>query len=364
MDTKEILINRSEYFKSWESNRLKEIFFDIDVNVTKKYKLISIAKDYIKSIIGNKRLTCLSVEFYTIRGFSKEYAKEIISKIQSNNVKKLNIKRKENPGMYESNSPMKIDFWINKGLTVNEAEFKIKSFRKVHKEYWISRGYSIEESIDKIREFQSDMSKKFSDKLKSNPENYQNIRPNQKQYWIDKGFSEEESIKKVKEYQSTFSLNICVEKYGEIEGLLIFNKRQDVWKKSLNDNFKKYGDGRSIQSKWASEIIDILCNELKIKRPTKEKWISSNEQNLRCSYDFVFNNKIIEFNGDYWHANPKIYDKNKILTGGITAFEKWEIDKQKILLANSHGYEVLTIWESEFVENPNHIINKCIKFLT
>lgn len=85
---------------------------------------------------------------------------------------------------------------------------------------------------------------------------------------------------------------------------------------------------------------------------------------MRCSYDFNYENKIIEFNGDLWHANPKLYDKAFIIPKcNITASEKWKIDEEKIKLAESHGYEVLTIWENEFKENSKKIIKKCLNFL-
>jgi G:T-mismatch repair DNA endonuclease (very short patch repair protein) len=48
----------------------------------------------------------------------------------------------------------------------------------------------------------------------------------------------------------------------------------------------------------------------------------------------------------------------------ILANEKWELDKQKIKLAESWGYEVLVIWESEYKQSPELIIDKCIKYLT
>jgi hypothetical protein len=364
MEIKDILIEKSNYFSSWNSKKLNEIFLEIDINATKKYRLIIIAKNYIKSMIGEKKVTCLSLDFYLVRGFDIEYAKNEISKIQSNNVSRLNEKKKINPGNYKSSSPVTIEFWMNKGLTLDEAVFKTKSCRPVNKEYWISKGYSEKESEDKIKEFQIDMSNRFQKKLKDNPENYSDIRNNQKLYWEKRGFSEEEAIKKVKERQSTFSLEKCIERYGEIEGGKIFEDRQKKWTKSLFNNFEEYGDGRSLQSKWASEIIDYLCNELKINRPKKEKWISSKNRKLKCSYDFTFDKKIIEFNGDYWHCNPLKYPPehfHKRLK--MKASERWKIDEEKIQLAESQGYKVLIIWESEYHENLNLIINKCLNFL-
>lgn len=82
------------------------------------------------------------------------------------------------------------------------------------------------------------------------------------------------------------------------------------------------------------------------------------------SYDFTYGKKIIEFNGDYWHCNPLVYEaeyfnKNKELT----AKEIWQYDLTKNRLAESHGYEVLVVWESEWHKTPDHAIKKCIDFI-
>lgn len=47
----------------------------------------------------------------------------------------------------------------------------------------------------------------------------------------------------------------------------------------------------------------------------------------------------------------------------IKASEKWKIDQDKINLAESHGYKVLVIWESEFANNEKETIEKCVNFL-
>ena len=45
---------------------------------------------------------------------------------------------------------------------------------------------------------------------------------------------------------------------------------------------------------------------------------------IKNCYDFCWKNKIVEINGDFWHCNPKIYDKNyynKMIN--MTAEDKW-----------------------------------------
>jgi len=54
-------------------------------------------------------------------------------------------------------------------------------------------------------------------------------------YWLNKGYTQEEAEELRSERQQTFSLAICIEKYDEIEGTIIFNERQNKWQKTLSN---------------------------------------------------------------------------------------------------------------------------------
>jgi hypothetical protein len=76
-------------------------------------------------------------------------------------------------------------------------------------------------------------------------------------------------------------------------------------------------------------------------------------------------NLIIEYNGDYWHCNPKKYNsmyfnkkKNKY------AWEIWEYDEIRVELIKNNGYNLEVIWETDLKNNNkiiNHIIEKYVK---
>ena len=84
-------------------------------------------------------------------------------------------------------------------------------------------------------EIQRSNSLKCAKKKKENPELYNDITPNQLNYWIKRGYDTEESKLKVSEFQKMFSLEICIEKYGEIDGQEVFNNRQEKWLNTLNN---------------------------------------------------------------------------------------------------------------------------------
>lgn len=69
------------------------------------------------------------------------------------------------------------------------------------------------------------------------------------------------------------------------------------------------------------------------------------------NYDFLINDSLIlEVQGDYWHANPRIYvptDEFQFSYGRFTAKDVWCKDEKKKQLAIDRGYKICYIWESE-----------------
>jgi len=62
------------------------------------------------------------------------------------------------------------------------------------------------------------------------------------EYYLNKGYSEEEAKIALSERQRTFSIDKCIEKYGEEDGLKIWKQRQEKWRSSLAkipENIKK-----------------------------------------------------------------------------------------------------------------------------
>lgn len=85
-------------------------------------------------------------------------------------------------------------------------------------------------------------------------------------------------------------------------------------------------------------------------------------------YDFtdIKRMKMIEFQGDIYHANPSLFkpdDTPHPFKEGVTSEDIWEYDYQKLMTANNNGYELLSIWESDYNNNKNEIINKCLEFI-
>ena len=205
-------------------------------------------------------------------------------------------------------------------------------------------------------------------------------RPMNIEYWVKQGMSEAEAKIKVSERQTTFSLEKCIEKYGEEQGRKKWAARQEKWQDTLNakpieelariNRAKMDGSSGSISkvsrklfsalhvqgARWGS-TVDGHGGEAMIKAENKSFML-----------DFVLANKCIEFNGDFWHANPKVYAADKVIgrighTKNSTAADVWEKDVIKHQAIANAGYELLVIWEGDYLADPEGTILKCKEFL-
>lgn len=298
-----------------------------------------------------KQRNRLCVEYWLNKGFSKKDAIKEISKQQQKSSSYVKIrhgkskKRLREKGYSEDEikrvclTPSNVDFWVNKGYSENDAK-------------------------NIISKNQINAAKHVDFKKRLLPSNID--------YWIKKGFSKEESVDKVSEHQLTFSLEKCINKYGEIEGKKKYTERQNKWLNSLLTN----GNMVIGYSKISQELFYKLLktydisekNKIFFATHNKEFKIEKQEGGIWL-YDFtdLMNKKIIEFNGDMYHGNPKKYksmDYPHPFRKNMTAQEIWDKDKQKLDAAIKEGFEVLTIWDSEYRwGNKQEVINKCITFL-
>jgi G:T-mismatch repair DNA endonuclease (very short patch repair protein) len=97
--------------------------------------------------------------------------------------------------------------------------------------------------------------------------------------------------------------------------------------------------------------ISVILDEFKIPYE-RSFWLNKKQFDFRIKDC----NILIEVQGDFWHANPKKYKANDILNhpkNPISAKELWEKDSRKLKIANSHGYNVIYLWESDIKDNKH-----------
>jgi G:T-mismatch repair DNA endonuclease (very short patch repair protein) len=152
-----------------------------------------------------------------------------------------------------------------------------------------------------------------------------------------------------------------------------------VWRKKAYNNLKKKWDSGEMEH--ARKIMSDTMKETKrsgklksVIRSKKEKEIIIEIKKMGYAVKHSFKvdtkicdvfiptlNLIIEYNGDYWHCNPKKYDPDYFnQKKQKTAKELWEYDKNKIDLIREKGYNLEIVWESD-LNDDNTLINKLIK---
>ena len=291
-----------------------------------------------------------------------------------------------------------ISFWLSKGLTEEEAKGKLnelnnkqlksrmvtfeenvssdplwnKKRSRNSKHFWMLKGFSEEEAILKSKEVVKEIQQKSLNNRKESPELYKHVFNTKIEYYEKKGYSKEESKDLLKKRQTTFSLEICIKKYGDDIGNKVWIERQEKWQESLSKN----GNIKGGYSKISQELFDTLSSKYSLEESinlfywTKNKELLLKDNDRIYLYDFTDDSskKMIEYNGDQYHANPSIYKENDYphpynKKNGFSSKEIWEKDEKKRLLAEKNGYEFLVIWVSEYRKKPNEVLDKCLNFL-
>ena len=118
-------------------------------------------------------------------------------------------------------------------------------------------------------------------------------------------------------------------------------------------------------SKIATRMFDMVAARVPGIAYWPNEQPTSRLDERRFVVDCMYGDKVIEFNGDRWHANPALYAEDAIIRRyGIekTAREIWRYDESRLATIRTR-YDVLVIWESEFKQDPAGTIEKCVAHL-
>lgn len=261
--------------------------------------------------------------------------------------------------------------------------------------HYTNMGMSEEEARIIISDIQKKNSKKWSDKLKTyDDETRDKIFNTRVGYYMNMGLSKDEALKVLKERQTTFSLDKCISKYGEDEGVVVWKTRQDKWQNTLTSKSpeeyesiqkkkivnihtytKKYGDevGRRLYKDLCDLKTKILMDNFNVNNSGRSskiegRFLDEVEEHLgnpidrqfriidssrNIFVDGLYNNIVIEIFGDYWHGNPTIYSESDTITKkGYICKDIWDMDKKRFDIIESKGFNIIVVWESS-ISSPN-----------
>lgn len=189
------------------------------------------------------------------------------------------------------------------------------------------------------------------------------------------------------------TLELCIERHGEELGRKMWDDycERQRYTNSLEYMIEEYGEeagtkkfedfalaransGAAGYSEISQDLFFNIIN--KIQNTDNIFFYKLNkEYSVQYSTTAVFNldfydkrkNLVIEFLGDYWHANPKIYDAESVFNRSktpILAKQIWKYDEQRknkiCKVLNNPIY--IEVWESDWKENPDKVIEEILKY--
>lgn len=159
--------------------------------------------------------------------------------------------------------------------------------------------------------------------------------------------------------QKILAQNTFIRKYGEIEGL-------NRWNEYL---LKRRQPSSEVACIFFEQLFDRLStrvnHECFFKPKTVEYFLSNKEGVIFVDFYDKSTNRVIEFYGDYWHANPAIYKAEWLNpTIKIQAQDIHIRDNERARkIIESFKKELLILWERDIRINREQQIERCINFL-
>ena len=181
-------------------------------------------------------------------------------------------------------------------------------------------------------------------------------------FLVNYGFENASSCPKVKQKRkNTFLTRYGYSNPGQVPE---FINKQKLSRRQNNSSCYN----SPLANNFFSRLLENIKNTEHIyyAKKGREYCVMSKDKELYF-YDFVDTDKkkCIEFNGNYWHANPQMYKEDWVNPHSHkTAKQIWERDKKKVdTIKQERNYDVLIIWEKDINEDINREIQKCIQFL-
>ncbi len=127
------------------------------------------------------------------------------------------------------------------------------------------------------------------------------------------------------------------------------NNDEELRRKHYNKIFKNSKIGYI--SKGQKEVFELLKDDGFLLEHTVN--------GVRCDIVNLEKKIVIEYYGDFWHANPRKFKPDDwINLIGMNAQEKWNKDRNRNFKLRNIGYHIIIVWESEWKNDRKKIFEK------
>lgn len=277
------------------------------------------------------------------------------------------------------NSPK---FWFARGYTEDESKIKAREFYDTkikgkrllptQVEYYLNKGMNEKDAKEALTKEQKKRADKLISKEKATPELRNRRLWNQTEYWVNKGYTQEQGQQLINEkYESinhqTFKK--LVQKYidrGDDETTatnkatkFYKTKAQQIMQTRIKNNsfgFQKASQMSLNFFKPLMEKLDQQGIEYYVGVEGNAEFFLASGTEYFYSYDFCIPSQklIIEFHGEHVHPNPKMtkeqWDAWVHCWSRKSADDCREEDVKKIELAESKGFKVIEVFESDTIK--------------
>ncbi len=191
------------------------------------------------------------------------------------------------------------------------------------------------------------------------------LKESWKSYELKTGYSHNmrnpESAKKNQKNRVNTILNMSKEQKENW-----YQQRINSHKQNGTKLFGEKGSSYCVSNIQIELFKELENNNLHILYGSKEKiiWIDEKKYYKVDGY-LPDKNIIIEFYGDYWHANPERYQRDSVLSlpnGKFLAEEIWNRDNErKNNIISALNCKFIIVWESHFRNDKKTVIDNILK---
>ena len=239
-----------------------------------------------------------------------------------------------------------IDYWMIQGYTLTQAQEEIKNTQKQGKQQFIQKklgeGQTAEQAQEEWNKKQAKNSKRASE------------------YWVSRGFSEQEAKHQQSIQQSKYSV-----KSNRFTGKQHTAASKQKISETMQKHVENYGAESWAQKLYKGRVGIQSAGEVKCYLEL-QKHLPDLKANITLgSYiaDMVYESTVIEYYGDFWHANPQIYKQETLPLIGSTQ-RIHDRDKKRVEKFAELGYSTYIIWEADWKKNKEEQIEQIKKYIS
>ncbi len=179
--------------------------------------------------------------------------------------------------------------WLKKGYSEEESRYQIAIRRPSNILYYINKGLSQEEAKIALNEFSKRGAKKWVESTTA--EDRKKSRSTCAEYYLERGLSAEEAEIARADRQNTFSLEKCIKRFGEDEGMRVWRERQEKWQSTINaKSVEELADINSRKNCWK----DLSDDEFESRRSVTSKNSREFWENVSTEYKIEFGKRVRE----------------------------------------------------------------------